>query len=847
MTTISIYSDQKGSGGKTLAKRVNVSDVVGLKSALEGINPIAPEWNPWWSAHVWRTNRRKDSEWESSGVICFDLDNEPRPGTHEAISDEIIECVKNNPPTCGNLWHFSPRGMRIIFLLKEQCSDRDLYLMAAFGAESLVENWLESVPDLQALRVDSKVFKDCARLVYPPNGRINGEMRQSAVFTVFDNPYDIEALADLAEQSKPTQQAIVAATPLRLPAYDGDGDFQKAVEKYNAENARDWGASGSGRCPAHPDTGKACFGRLRDSADKWCCFSSHHPDGCGRKSEDGTYYTGDAADIDAYTHGISVLELVLGKKPEPKAEDSAATLAAINAWANEPEEQQQVDVPAEQGAIEYVKYPGMESQAVDFAEKILAQNGCYVRGGTCVRVDGSAIIRVNRDDAPYLVGKFIKWLRPTAKGELVPWDPTDAFSRQVIGRSVFRHMKRLEFVSTVPVLLRDGTWVDHPGYDEKTGIYFAPQRDWGKMPEATTLEQAMSAKEKIFSLIQDFPFKEEVDRSVFLAALITPICKQLYTGNTPAFVFTSTTPGSGKTLLVQLISLIITGAKIPVSQLNKDASELQKELLSALISGVPMRLFDNIIGEIKSAPLEAILTSGGLFTGRLLGKSQDATLPVSTVFYLTGNNMQLGGDLYRRVVQCELAPMMESPETRTDFAINEIEDYVKDNQIELYKSAASIIQAWINRGSPRSRAAFGSFEQWSIVSDIIVMLGEPSPIRRVASVSAQTEYDAVLMLFDGIKRLYEYEPFTLFQLASRVNASIEAHGEEEMPAPEASILQAAQTAGCVRSAGRDLAVDTVKVGHFFRRIEGRIFDNACLKRAGRTRENKTQWTLVQMH
>ena len=847
MKAISIYRNAAGPDVRKAAVRHQFADVLELANLLNVIEPHARAWNPWWSPHVWGRNKRVAKDWQSSGVLCFDLDHEPTPGQHTVVTPALMEAVRENPPKSANLWHFTPRGMRILFVLKEQCTDRALYLRAAQGAQTLVQAWLESAPALGVLKNDPTVFRDLARLVYPPKGFVDGVMRNAEVFMEKWQEYAIEDLAALCPPPEAPALPVLPA-PVR-PVLSAGSDYKDAVAEYNALNVRDWGASGMGRCPAHPKQGSACFGRLRDS-DHWCCFSSHHPEGCGRKSEDGAYFTGDAADMDAFLKGITVQELVTGRKPEAEGLSDEAAMKAIEAWAAEQKPEPAkvefvADMP-EGGRVDYIKVVGREQEAVDFAEKVLATNGCYSRGGQCVRIVNGSIVTVTRDDAPYLVGKFIQWFKLDPKGNRIPIDPTQNFSAQVVKRSEFKYLRPLEMVSAVPVLRTDGSWHAAHGYDEKTKTFFWKEQEWGSLPEKVSLDEAMEAKRKLFGVIQDFPFKADVDRSVWLAALLTPLCRRFYQGNTPMFVFSSTTPGSGKTLLVQIISFIVTGAPLPVSQLNKDPTELQKELLSALLGGVPMRMFDNVVGAVKSPPLEAVLTSGGLFTGRLLGKSRDAVLPVNTVFYMTGNNVSLDGDLFRRSVLCELAPDMESPEMRSDFHITDIWEYMRKNWMDLFKTASMLIQAWVQAGRPRrKRSVFGSFEQWSMVRDIIMWLGEVDPVRKLEAGAAGERTEAIMILLDGLDRIYGLEPFTLFQMCGRVNAACEASSESEMPAPEACVLQAAILTQSCRGQGRTLFLEPTKIGFLFRSIEGRWFGGMTLKRAGRTRENKTLWVVCR--
>lgn len=823
----SVFSDVPGSGGKKFAHRVSFDGAADFAKKLSEIPRTGASWNPWWSPHVWRQDRRLGDDWESSAMVVFDLDHEPVPGQHAPLSDEVRHAVLRNPPVYGNVWHFSPRGMRIVFLLQDTCTDKQEYAKIARGAASLVERWLNSAPELGALKNDPAVFKDYARLIYPPNAVISGVSRSAEVLVSNTTAYDAYDLASLD----------VALPSPPKPAFVSDAvssDFSAALEEYNRTHFREWGRPGSGHCPFHPDKGGACFGVLPADPAKWCCWSEHHTQG-GTKSAGAPCWTGDVADVDAFEAGISVLELITGRKPDEMSNAEASK--EISDW--------QKSAPPER--VRFVKRVGEEFAAIDFAERILGLNGVYSRGGGCCRVIDGKIVPVRQADAASLVGRFIRWFRPDVKGNLIPWDPSAAFAQQVVGRSSFQFLKPLDVVSRVPVLLSDGRFVSTPGYDDPTGIFFWPERKWGILPQKTDKATAQKCLQSLLDLVCDFPFASDADRSAWVAALLTPLCRRIYNGNTPMFVFSSTTPGSGKTLLVTLISLILTGESCPVASLTKDPGEFQKELFSALKAGMLMRLFDNVTGEIKAPGLEAVLTSGGLFTGRVLGESREATLPVTTTFYLTGNNVQPGGDLYRRVVTCELAPNCSNPENRDDFKISGLDDYTKAHQVELYVAAARIVQGWIQAGRPSvKKTSFGSFEPWGMIRDVLAWVGLPDPVRMdgPTAPAMSQEREAHDLLLRAIYALKGSQPFTVFELVSEMNATRATYAANPgclMPPEWGDLYEAFQQGERLDRFGRD--VDPVRVGHWFRTIAGRWSGGLCLVKQAMTRLHKFSWSV----
>lgn len=55
-------------------------------------------------------------------------------------------------------------------------------------------------------------------------------------------------------------------------------------------------------------------------------------------------------------------------------------------------------------------------------------------------------------------------------------------------------------------------------------------------------------------------------------------------------------------------------------------------------------IFDNVEHSLRSATLSSVVTTTAYFD-RILGKTEDKTVPQKTLFLVTGNNLVIGGDL----------------------------------------------------------------------------------------------------------------------------------------------------------------------------------------------------------
>ena len=79
-------------------------------------------------------------------------------------------------------------------------------------------------------------------------------------------------------------------------------------------------------------------------------------------------------------------------------------------------------------------------------------------------------------------------------------------------------MPILNAIIYAPTLRPDGSVVDQPGYDPKTGVYasFEPDR-FLPIDPMPNRNDAIQAIKKLKSLFNTFPFASDADRSVMLA------------------------------------------------------------------------------------------------------------------------------------------------------------------------------------------------------------------------------------------------------------------------------------------------------------------------------------------
>jgi hypothetical protein len=235
---------------------------------------------------------------------------------------------------------------------------------------------------------------------------------------------------------------------------------------------------------------------------------------------------------------------------------------------------------------------------------------------------------------------------------------------------VQRHDHRLptvDAVTTLPIVLEDGTLLAPDGLDRDRGVVFKidpglrailPRRE-DCTEEAVREATKYLCDEWLCDVATDLTGK-----AALIAADLTMIERTLL-ANRPAFWVTAGQRGIGKTITLAMLIAAILGDWPAASAWSTDENERRKSLLGYLRYGVAYILWDNIgRGEQISCPhIERSCTST-TYSDRLLGASEIVTAPATTIHFFTGNNIGPKGDLASRSIEIRLAVDRADPENR---------------------------------------------------------------------------------------------------------------------------------------------------------------------------------------
>jgi hypothetical protein len=396
--------------------------------------------------------------------------------------------------------------------------------------------------------------------------------------------------------------------------------------------------------------------------------------------------------------------------------------------------------------------PGELPRIVNEAEDALLLLGreIYQRGGMLVRpvlnqslkasadreTESWQLILVTRSHLVEVLCCAAQFLRYDKRAKrFAPVDAPEKVAEAYLNRQGRWKLPLLAGVVNTPFLRIDGSICETAGYDPDSHLLFKLEDQvFPPVPQYPSKADAEVALKRLRKLIETFPFVTDADRAVALAGMLTVLDRRSM-ATAPLIALTSPTAGTGKSLLVDLMSVLATGRLMPVLSQGKNEEEFEKRLGASLLASDACISIDNCEAPLSGALLCQALTQGELNI-RLLGYSRNIGTAMNAAIFATGNNLVIAGDLTRRCLLGSLNAGVERPELR-DFNTDIIEE-THARRGELVIAALTILRAWqvARGGGERVNATpFGGFADWSRrVREPLLWLGEADPCDTVAKV-----------------------------------------------------------------------------------------------------------------
>ena len=342
--------------------------------------------------------------------------------------------------------------------------------------------------------------------------------------------------------------------------------------------------------------------------------------------------------------------------------------------------------------------------------------------------DGRPAPRPMTDDrVRHALARLADWRRMAKNGDLVPTAPPALLLKNLLA-TPDPALPVLSGIVTAPVFGKDGTLITEPGYHPAARLLYEPSQGFAlpAIPDRPVPADVAAARSLLLEdLLGDFPFVGDAERAHALALLLLPFVRPMIPGPTPLHMVEKPAPGTGATLMVDVISIIATGAGASVMVEGRDEDEWRKRLTAKMREIPPIVLIDNLRRQLDASSVAAALTAP-YWEDRVLGKSEMTRFPIRCVWIATGNNPQFSNEMARRMVRIRLDPHEDQPWLREGFRHPNLLAWVWQSRAGLVAACLTLGRAWIAAGMPRHQKTIGSFETWAqVMGGILEVAGVP--------------------------------------------------------------------------------------------------------------------------
>ena len=278
----------------------------------------------------------------------------------------------------------------------------------------------------------------------------------------------------------------------------------------------------------------------------------------------------------------------------------------------------------------------------------------------------------------------------------------------------------LRRVVEAPLIGPDGSVQDLPGYNPASQTYYAPAKGFQlrPVPENPTSQDVQRARDLLLvELLCDFPFVADADRAHAVALLLLPFVRELIDGSTPLHLIEKPAPGTGASLLSDVLLAPAIGRSPATLTEAHDEDEWRKRLTAKLATGPSVIIVDNVRGTIDSAALSSAITTPA-WEDRILGITGMCRLSVRCACVATGNNPSVSNEIARRTIRIRIDAKADRPWLRNcaTFRHPDLREWATANRSQLVWAALTLARAWVVAGKPmRREASLGMFEEWSRV------------------------------------------------------------------------------------------------------------------------------------
>lgn len=488
----------------------------------------------------------------------------------------------------------------------------------------------------------------------------------------------------------------------------------------------------------------------------------------------------------------------------------------------------------------------------------------FLRSGELVEVSpderGWPVIRsVNTDSLRDRMARAATWLKLVKSDgdwKETPADPPKDVAASALARPDQWDLPALEAVLQVPTLRPDGSLLCEPGYDAVTKLYYSPPKSLRlpKLPAHPSPDEARAALLSAWEPLSEFPYvHEQADQAGVLALLLTPVLRGAIDGPVPLALIDAPQPGTGKSLLAEVVGVIATGTPTPFSSAPRQGEEPEwrKLLTTLLMAGSTIIGFDNVEDILRSGELALALTAP-IWQDRTMGRNdKPIRVPVRVTWLATGNNLRVGGDVARRCYRIQIDAKCARPQDRAGFKIRSLRRYALEERGNILAALLTAARGWFAAGQPDAPGLpqLGSFEEWRrIIGGILAFCGFDGFLSNITELSAEVDPDAIAWcgFLEAWLDLFGEQAITTKQLADIIDEA--ADGEQQAIDGTGETKRSALAEAVPEFLlNRDGRVNRRSMGKQLDRVAGRRYppNNLRLERAGEdSHSHRVRWIVL---
>ena len=342
--------------------------------------------------------------------------------------------------------------------------------------------------------------------------------------------------------------------------------------------------------------------------------------------------------------------------------------------------------------------------------------------------DNNTVIRIMDGDAlRHRLTEVATWIKRKDYGERRTPPPMEVVRDLMTIPNI--NLPIITRVVEAPIFASDGTLQQESGYHRGTRTYYEPAPGFTipVVPATPSSDDIRKARNLIKEdLLKDFPFTSETDAAHAIAFLVLPFVREMIDGPTPLYLVDKPSPGTGASLLTEILTYVFSGRYAPAMTEAHDEDEWRKRITSKLAKMPTFFFIDNVSRPLNSSHLAAAIVAT-TFEDRILGRTEMIRFPVRCAWIATGNNPSVSLEMARRIIRIRLDAHLDRPWLRDSkrFKHPDLRGWIADHRADLVWAVLTLVQGWIAAGKPPvTDPVLGNFEKWSSVIGGILKFSE---------------------------------------------------------------------------------------------------------------------------